>query len=208
MGERLRTLRKARRLTLKAVAGSAGIGEGCLNQTERGRANPSIATLQQISAALGLEVADLFGDDFTSGPSVLRADEAPPLALGVLGMSLRWLRWLATERRTYSDGSGTARRGGAGWPRAGRRRRLPRKGAVARQSSTDTSLRPDDEDAFRRRSGRSRSVHGSRSSSAARSARAPFGCRSSPGCGRRRRAGSASRCAVPCGPCRDGRWQQ
>ncbi|WP_432034791.1 helix-turn-helix domain-containing protein [Streptomyces cucumeris] len=85
VGERLRTLRRARRLTLRAVSGSAGISEGYLSQIERGQANPSIATLQQISSALGLKVADLFGDDFTSGPSVLRAEEAPRLALGVLG---------------------------------------------------------------------------------------------------------------------------
>ncbi|BBJ46514.1 MULTISPECIES: cupin domain-containing protein [Streptomyces] len=85
VGDRLRALRKARRLTLRTVAEAAAISEGYLSQIERGQANPSIATLQQVAAALGLKVADLFGDDFTSGPSVLRAEEAPRLALGVLG---------------------------------------------------------------------------------------------------------------------------
>ncbi|WP_405806736.1 helix-turn-helix domain-containing protein [Streptomyces sp. NBC_01187] len=84
-GDRLRALRKARHRTLRTVAEAAGISEGYLSQIERGQANPSIATLQQIASALGLKVADLFGDDFASGPRVLRADEAPRLALGVLG---------------------------------------------------------------------------------------------------------------------------
>ncbi len=84
-GDRLRALRKARHRTLRTVAEAAGISEGYLSQIERGQANPSIATLQQIASALGLKVADLFGGDFASGPRVLRADEAPRLALGVLG---------------------------------------------------------------------------------------------------------------------------
>lgn len=67
-GDRLRALRKARHRTLRTVAEAAGISEGYLSQIERGQANPSIATLQQIASALGLKVADLFGDDFASGP--------------------------------------------------------------------------------------------------------------------------------------------
>lgn len=90
VGPRLRALRQARRRTLRAVADDAGISEGYLSQVERGLANPSIATLRQIASALGLKMADLFADDYTSGrPRVLRAAEAPRLTFGVLGRKFR-----------------------------------------------------------------------------------------------------------------------
>lgn len=91
VGERLRSLRRARRLTLRTVAENAGISEGYLSQVERGTAaNPSIATLQQISKALGLTMADLFApSDYRTGPRVLRAAEAPSLVFGVLGRKFR-----------------------------------------------------------------------------------------------------------------------
>lgn len=91
VGERLRSLRRARRLTLRTVAESAGISEGYLSQVERGTAaNPSIGTLQQISRALGLTMADLFApSDYRTGPRVLRAEEAPSLVFGVLGRKFR-----------------------------------------------------------------------------------------------------------------------
>lgn len=89
-GARLRALRKARQRTLRDIAEAAGISEGYLSQVERGLANPSIATLRQVAAALGLKMADLFADDHTTGrPRVLRAAEAPRLDLGVLGRKFR-----------------------------------------------------------------------------------------------------------------------
>ena len=89
VGERLRALRRARKLTLLAVASRAGISEGYLSQVERGVANPSIGTLQQIAAALGLKIGDLFAADFDARPRVLRVDARPGLAFGVLGRKYR-----------------------------------------------------------------------------------------------------------------------
>lgn len=89
-GARLRSLRKARRRTLRSVAEAAGISEGYLSQVERGNANPSIATLRQITTALGLRIADLFTDDHTTGrPRVVRGTEAPRLTFGVMGRKFR-----------------------------------------------------------------------------------------------------------------------
>lgn len=59
---RLRELRVGRRMTLKAVAERAGVSESFLSQIERGRAAPSLKTLQSIAHALGLNVGDLFAD--------------------------------------------------------------------------------------------------------------------------------------------------
>ena len=89
VGDRLRALRRARRLTLRTVSASAGISEGYLSQVERGVANPSIATLRQIATALGSRMSDLFSSDYTTGPQVVRATEAPSLIFGVLGRKFR-----------------------------------------------------------------------------------------------------------------------
>ena len=60
LGERLRAIRQLRRKTLKEVSSAAEISESFLSQLERGRTNATIATLQRLSTALGIEVSDLF----------------------------------------------------------------------------------------------------------------------------------------------------
>ncbi len=84
VGERLRAIRKLRRKTLKEVAGAAGLSESFLSQLERGRTNATIATLQRLSTALGIEVSDLFA---ASGkrPSVVRRGGRDFVAWGLLG---------------------------------------------------------------------------------------------------------------------------
>src|SRR5215471_8976513 len=84
LGERLRAIRQLRRRTLKEVAGAAGVSESFLSQLERGRANATIATLQRLATALGVDVSDLFGAP-ASRPSVLRHDARDFVAWGSLG---------------------------------------------------------------------------------------------------------------------------
>jgi len=88
VGERLRDLRRLRRATLKTIADRAGVSESFLSQVERGRASASIASLRRIANALGVSVADLFEPDGPPRPRVLRKDERPALAFGVLGRKL------------------------------------------------------------------------------------------------------------------------
>lgn len=86
MGGRLRTIRRRRQATLRAVADRAGISESFLSQVERGVASPSVASLQRIAGALNVSVADLFEPDgFRSQPRVLRKESRPMLALGTRG---------------------------------------------------------------------------------------------------------------------------
>jgi transcriptional regulator with XRE-family HTH domain len=86
LGDRLRTIRRLRRGTLRAVAERAGLSESFLSQVERGRANASIASLQRIAGALGVSVADLFSPDGQRvRPRVLRRESRPQLALGATG---------------------------------------------------------------------------------------------------------------------------
>jgi transcriptional regulator with XRE-family HTH domain len=56
---RIRDRRKDRRLSLDRLAALAGVSKGMLVQIENGQANPSIATLCKVAAALGASVADL-----------------------------------------------------------------------------------------------------------------------------------------------------
>jgi transcriptional regulator with XRE-family HTH domain len=88
VGERLRAIRGARRATLKTIADRAGVSESFLSQVERGKASASIASLRRIAGALGVSVADLFEPSGPPRPRVLRRDERPALAFGILGRKL------------------------------------------------------------------------------------------------------------------------
>jgi transcriptional regulator with XRE-family HTH domain len=88
VGERLRELRRFRRCTLRTVAERSGLSESFLSQVERGRSSASIASLRRIADALGVSIADLFEPNGTPGPRVLRREERPSLAFGVLGRKL------------------------------------------------------------------------------------------------------------------------
>jgi transcriptional regulator with XRE-family HTH domain len=86
VGERLRAIRKLRRVTLRTVAERADLSESFLSQVERGRANASVASLKRIAAALGVNVADLFEPNGRpSTPRVLRRESRPTLKFGTLG---------------------------------------------------------------------------------------------------------------------------
>ena len=88
VGERLRAIRGLRRATLRTIADRAGVSESFLSQVERGRASASIASLRRIAGALGVSVADLFEPSGPPRPRVLRRDERPALAFGILGRKL------------------------------------------------------------------------------------------------------------------------
>src|ERR671937_556024 len=88
VGERLRDIRRLRRATLRTIADRAGVSESFLSQVERGRASASIASLRRIAGALGVTVADLFEPSGPPRPRVIRRDERPSLAFGILGRKL------------------------------------------------------------------------------------------------------------------------
>ncbi|MFL5960544.1 MAG: helix-turn-helix domain-containing protein [Gaiellaceae bacterium] len=85
LGERLRAIRLLRRLTLREVADAAGVSESFVSQLERGRSGASVATLQRLAAAVGIEISDLFAGEAHSGPRVLRVQERQLLEWGHLG---------------------------------------------------------------------------------------------------------------------------
>jgi transcriptional regulator with XRE-family HTH domain len=79
-GGRIRALRGKAGLTLQALADQAGISVGFLSQVERDKASPSLGTLANLAAALGVEL-----DHFIATPKpadcITRAGERPRFAL-------------------------------------------------------------------------------------------------------------------------------
>lgn len=63
IGQRIRTRRKARGLTLEQVAAAAEISVGQLSQIERGLTSPAVKDLREICRAIAMPVAWLFDDD-------------------------------------------------------------------------------------------------------------------------------------------------
>jgi transcriptional regulator with XRE-family HTH domain len=60
VGQRLRELRGRRRLSLRALAGKSGLNPNTLSLIENGKTSPSVATLQQAAAALGVPITAFF----------------------------------------------------------------------------------------------------------------------------------------------------
>jgi transcriptional regulator with XRE-family HTH domain len=89
VGARLRQRRLALRLTLRQVADGAGLSEGFVSQLERGVHSGSIATLQKITAVLGLDVGDLFTGSWDNKPAVHRFTDQRGFAFGVSGRKVR-----------------------------------------------------------------------------------------------------------------------
>jgi transcriptional regulator with XRE-family HTH domain len=60
VGERLRELRRAHRITQERLAERAGLSYKFVGEIERGQANPTIDTLYQLSKALRIDIYELF----------------------------------------------------------------------------------------------------------------------------------------------------
>jgi transcriptional regulator with XRE-family HTH domain len=59
LGERLKQARLARNMSLSALATVSGLSKGFLSQVETGATNPSLGSLQRLSAALSASLSDL-----------------------------------------------------------------------------------------------------------------------------------------------------
>jgi transcriptional regulator with XRE-family HTH domain len=60
VGARLRALREARRLSIKALAEASGLAVNTLSLIEHGKSSPSVSTLQQLAAALRVPISAFF----------------------------------------------------------------------------------------------------------------------------------------------------
>jgi len=84
LGVRIRTIRRARHLTLRELSERAGVTESFLSQVEREVATPSIATVRKVARALDLTIAELFAEQPPSG-RVVRRDSRRRISYPGLG---------------------------------------------------------------------------------------------------------------------------
>ena len=75
-GEKLRTVRERKGLTLKVVAQQAGVSESLVSQIERNRVSPAIDTLLALAEVLDINLEYLFEEYHRERPvSITRSDE-------------------------------------------------------------------------------------------------------------------------------------
>jgi transcriptional regulator with XRE-family HTH domain len=82
LGNRIRSARTRRRMTLKALSDRAQLSESFLSQLERGLTQASISSVRRIADALEIQVSDLFDQAVPAEPHVLRRTERPHIAFG------------------------------------------------------------------------------------------------------------------------------
>lgn len=75
LGEKLRTIRQKRGMSLRNVSEKSGLSTGFLSQLERGMLNPTISTLQRLSEAFGTRSCDLL--DYTCGFTLTHSHDRP-----------------------------------------------------------------------------------------------------------------------------------
>jgi transcriptional regulator with XRE-family HTH domain len=80
LGARVRELRQARGLTLKALGRRAELSHPFLSQLERGLARPSVASVERIAQALGVPISALWAERRPDAACIVRADEGPVTA--------------------------------------------------------------------------------------------------------------------------------
>mgnify|MGYP000926646108 FL=1 len=87
----LREARKARGLSLDAVAKLSGVSRSMVSQIERGESSPTVATLWNLTQALQVDFAGLLEGKADPGIEVVRAHAAPVIGGRGNGLSIRIL---------------------------------------------------------------------------------------------------------------------
>lgn len=82
LGEKLRAARHRRGLSLRDASRLAGLSVSHLSALECGTRNASLAGLQRLAVALGIQVSDLFGDEQRPPRRLVRAGQRPVLDTG------------------------------------------------------------------------------------------------------------------------------
>lgn len=100
-GERVRTLRKERGLTLVDLATRAKLSYSYLSEIERGFKRPSLTTLSKLAGALDLPRAELVEVSDDGGPPGVSMGEKLRLAREDRGMTLREIAAEASISPTY-----------------------------------------------------------------------------------------------------------
>lgn len=110
------TAAKNQKLSLDELSRRAGVSKGMLVEIEKGSANPSIAILCKLAAALGLSVADIVNVTRAPAAYLIESQDIPTLWHGDRGGSARLLagtrgpnmielwRWEMAPGEAYASG--------------------------------------------------------------------------------------------------------
>ncbi|MEO0371252.1 MAG: cupin domain-containing protein [Pseudomonadota bacterium] len=98
LGEDLRGLRKAQKLTLEDLAEVAGKSVSFISKIERGQARPSVTTLQELAGALGVPVGWFFEND-----SPAPAEERPFIVRAHRRRKLSYSGLTSTDYMGFED---------------------------------------------------------------------------------------------------------
>ena len=103
VGQRLRDIRRSRKLSLEAIAARTDLSIGFLSQIERGLSSPSLRVLATIADVLGIGIAGLFGATETAAAGsdaiVTREQQRAELNLWRTGISKQLLSPSGSEGR-------------------------------------------------------------------------------------------------------------
>lgn len=88
---RLKDARRAKGLSLDAVAKLSGVSRSMVSQIERGESSPTISTLWNLTKALQVDFAGLLEDDQESRVQVLRSTDVPAIENHGMGCAIRIL---------------------------------------------------------------------------------------------------------------------
>ncbi|HCT5584087.1 TPA: helix-turn-helix domain-containing protein [Enterobacter kobei] len=91
VANRIRNWRKDKKLSLDELSRRASVSKGMLVEIEKGAANPSIAILCKLAAALGVSVADIVNVSSEPVVHVIEKQAIPVLWQGAKGGSARLL---------------------------------------------------------------------------------------------------------------------
>lgn len=72
-GKKIKSIRRAREITQEKLADLSGLSLQYIGEIERGRRNPSLTSIEQLSKALDIPMAELFSlEEFRLAPDELR----------------------------------------------------------------------------------------------------------------------------------------
>lgn len=82
VGQRIKAIRKERKLTQVQLADKANLSRSYLADIERDRYNPSLSTLESVAGALGVQVSAIVGEEnlIKEGPAEYNAKEEKDIA--------------------------------------------------------------------------------------------------------------------------------
>ncbi len=63
IGERLRSIRKSKKMSIYKLSQETGISQNHISDLELGRRKPSVETLKRLIVPLGITLAELFNED-------------------------------------------------------------------------------------------------------------------------------------------------